>query len=488
MLALGKLPVPRTLRARIAAASGLSVALAVIAAAVGTYLAVRSDLRGGLDQSLRQRAESFVSFASGGPVQGPPQQGAGFPGAPGQPYGGRFPERVHPVPFGGASGYVQFVTRSGLKAVPRGQGQSTSLPVGAAEASIAAAGRGTRYIDRKVAGTDLRVLTIGLPGGGAVMVARPLTEVDSELHRILVLLLIIGAAGTLVAALLGALVARTALLPIARFTAKAETVSGGLDISKRLDVGGSDELGRLARSFNVTLDALERSLHAQRQLIADASHELRTPIASLRANIEVLEEESRLSPEERDALRRDVIEELDELTSLVADVLELARGQTPDGPIEQVRLDVLVQEAVGRSARRAPEISFELTLEPTVLEADQTKLFRAVANVIENARAWSPEEGTIEVRLAAGSLSVRDHGPGFAQEDLPYVFDRFYRAPVARSMPGSGLGLAIVRQTVESLGGEVSADNAPDGGAIVSMCFGSAAAPPDRRFSLALDS
>jgi two-component system sensor histidine kinase MprB len=304
-----------------------------------------------------------------------------------------------------------------------------------------------------------------------VLVAQPLTEVDHELSRLLLILALIGAGGVVLAALLGALVARTALGPIARFTRRTETLTGNLDLSRRLEVEGRDELARLAESFNGTLDALERSVQAQRHLIADASHELRTPISSLRANIQILGEAERLPPQEQNSLREDIVAELDELTALVGDVVELARGAATDGAAEDVRLDELVQAATA-SARRRGDLRFELTLEPTMVLGQADRIGRAVSNLMDNARKWSPAGAAVQVALKDGVLSVRDHGPGFQESDLPFVFDRFYRADDARKLPGSGLGLAIVRQAAEACGGFAEAHNAPGGGALLRVSFG----------------
>jgi two-component system sensor histidine kinase MprB len=304
-----------------------------------------------------------------------------------------------------------------------------------------------------------------------VQIARPLSEVDRELSRILLILALVGAGGIAIAALLGTLVARAALTPIVRFTRRTEALSGSLDTSQRVEVRGRDELARLASSFNATLDALERSVQAQRQLVADASHELRTPIASLRANIQVLADAERLPLEDQQSLRRDIIEELDELTALVSDVVELARGSETPAIKDELRVDEIVSAAVER-ARRRGGVRFELELEPTLVRGDPSRIDRAVSNLLENARKWSPAGGVVEVELHGGTLSVRDHGPGFTDADLPKVFERFYRAEQARALPGSGLGLAIVRQAAEAHGGEASAENASGGGARLRVSFG----------------
>jgi two-component system sensor histidine kinase MprB len=494
-----------SLRLRIAAVGGVAVALAVLAAAVGIYLAVRSDLRGQIDQSLTQRAQVLVSAPllrdGAGPSDDLP------PGANGAASGtggtsakknagaappafrarleahGPLPNFVQPGRFGGAAGYVQFVSAKGAVDVPGGQGSTPKIPPSARDKQIAASGRGSALSDRTVKGTHLRVLTLGTPaesrsqGGatgtaaGAVMIARPLSEVDHELHRILLILLIVGLAGIALGAVLGALVARTALAPIARFTRRTESLAGELDLSERLGVSGGEELERLATSFNTTLDALERSLLAQRQLIADAGHELRTPISSLRANIQTLEDAHRLPAAEQQRLRADIVDELDELTTLVGDVVELARGSRAPSERGEVRLDELAAEAVARTRRRG-ELRFELDLQPTVVRGEADRINRAISNLLDNARKWSPPGGVVEVSLRDGVLSVRDHGPGFGEQDLGKVFERFYRSESARKLPGSGLGLAIVRQAAEAHGGYARAANAGGGGARMEVSFG----------------
>jgi two-component system sensor histidine kinase MprB len=484
-----------TLRVRIAALASLSVALAVLGVALGLYFAVRADLRGEIDKSLHRRAQAFVAPppppAAGASFGGvaPPRtaalprnaaaplrpdgdnDGPGSPTAGPPPPGGRFPSTIQPAPFGGAGGYVQFLTPAGEVQVPGGQNASQVAP-SALDKHIASTGDGSTLSERTVHGTRLRVLTRGTGARGAVMVALPLTEVNSELSRLLLLLLVVGVAGIALAALLGALVARTALAPVTRFTRRAETLTGSLDLSQRLEVPGHDEIARLAASFNATLDALERSVQAQRGLIADASHELRTPIASLRVNIQVLSEAERLPAHEQESLRRDIVTELDELTALVGDVVELARGSTPtQREPDEVRLDRIVEEARER-ARRRSDVQWRMRLEPTLLSGDARAIGRAVSNLLENACKWSPPRGTVEVELHGGELTVRDHGPGFQPADQPHVFDRFYRAQSARSLPGSGLGLAIVRQAAEAGGGYAKAENAPGGGALLRVSFG----------------
>jgi two-component system, OmpR family, sensor histidine kinase MprB len=446
-----------TLRGRIAAASGLAVALAVVAAAVAVYVGVRGQLRGEVDESLRERAEAVAGLGHFGPPGGAGEPGFGFP-------------MPRPEPFGGAEGYAQLVLPDGRAVGPRGSAEQ--LPVDERTREIASEG-GSYLADTTVEGVHLRVLTEGLPDGGALQIARPLDEVDRQLDRVLLVLLFVGAGGVALGAGLGALVARTALAPIDRFTRRTERLAAAPDPSERMEVGGGEELERLARSFNATLDALERSVEAQRQLVADASHELRTPIASLRANIQTLGEAERLPPEEREALRADVVQELDELTALVADVVELARGAAPGELTDDVRLDHIVEAAVERARARAGAlVDFRVRAEPAVVRGDPARIHRAVSNLVDNAVKWSPPGGTVELELDGAVLTVRDEGPGFAEADLPHVFERFYRSDGARGLPGSGLGLAIVRQAAEAHGGSAEAANAPGSGALLRVSFG----------------
>ena len=318
------------------------------------------------------------------------------------------------------------------------------------------------------------MLATGIGSDGALAVALPLTDVDNALSSQLLLLALIAAGGIALAALLGMLVARTALAPIARFTRQTEVDRGASRAARARAARGrtdDDELARLARTFNTTLDALDESVQAQRNLVADASHELRTPIASIRANLQLLRDEALLSQEDREALRADMIEELDELTALVGDVVELARGGKAK------------RRAGGRAARRdrgrcrragtAPGTGADRAgeLEPTLVHGDGERIARAVSNLLDNACKWSPPGGLIEVGLHDGTVTVRDHGPGFHEEDLPFVFDRFHRAKDARTSRARGSGWRSCARRPRRMA-VVEAGNAPAEGRCCEISFG----------------
>ena len=473
-----------SLTARMALASGVAVAIAVIAVAFSAYAGTSSELHSQLDQSLQSLSRQVLD--NGGPPGGENPGNAGEIQESGGGVGRLFTppsgshdcdeglgfERQRGGPFGSASGFLTLVHSNGSTCYP--SSQTYSIPVTNQFKSIAASGMGRVFTDMHVHGSEIRVLATGIGSRGALLVALPLKDVDHALERQLVLLIIIAAAGIALAALLGLLVARTALAPIGRFTRQTERIAANPDRieEERLDIHGGDELARLAQTFNRTLDALESSVQAQRSLVADASHELRTPIATIRANLQLMQDEELLSPEDREALRRDVIEELDELTALVGDVVELARGSKLGSEPGEVRIDHIVTAAVERTRRRAAQMTVEATVEPTLVYGEGDRIARAVANLLDNAAKYGQSGHVIEVTLADGVLSVRDHGPGFHDEDLPFVFDRFHRARDARSQPGSGLGLAIVRQAAEAHGGFVRASNAPGGGALIQIGFG----------------
>jgi two-component system sensor histidine kinase MprB len=336
--------------------------------------------------------------------------------------------------------------------------------------AVAAGTHGAYFVDVTVQSTHLRMYVAPVAAGAALQIVRPLTEVDSVLGRIGVLLGVVAACGIALAALLGWIVAREALIPVRRLTEATEHVTETHDLSSRIEVDGRDELSRLAVSFNRMLGELEESEGAQRALVADASHELRTPLTSIRTNVEVLaRSEGALSPEEREQTFRDVVDQLAEMGVLIDDLLSLARGQQPSRTEEDVRLDLVAADLAERYGRRAPGLQITTHLEESLVRGDPAGLERAVGNLLDNAVKWSPEGSEIEVTVHGAEVAVRDHGPGIAPEDAPHVFDRFYRAPAARGLPGSGLGLAIVKQVADAHGGSVAVEAPAGGGALVRL-------------------
>ena len=325
----------------------------------------------------------------------------------------------------------------------------------------------------RFAGAAMRLYTMRLPSSksGLVRTMRPLTEANATIARVRWLLLGLTLGGALAAGLLGRLAANAVLRPVRALAGAVREVSATRDLNQRIPVSGRDELASLAADFNTMLAALDESQQAQQQLIADASHELRTPLTAHRANIELLARPD-LPVERRQRVLGAAVRGIEELSALVGDLIQAAReGRSVDAR-EPLALDELVAAAVMRAQHRAPPgLRFESRLEPYRFVGARSRLERAVDNVLDNAIKWSPPSGTVDVRLADGTLTVRDHGPGIDEADLPHVFDRFYRAAAARALPGSGLGLAIVKQTVDDHGGSVTVANADGGGALVTLRF-----------------
>ena len=431
-----------TFRARLVLATTVAVVVAVLAASLASYLVARNTLLQAADNSLTMAAQKIVAGEQ----------------------------------IGSTTATVgQVIDTSG--AVVSGGG----LPVTGQIRLVAVGLAPTFFTTVTVDGNQLRELVQHLPPGtpvedgvlttgGALQVAT-LFNAASELNTLALLLGIVALIGVLLAMVLGRLVARTALVPLDELTETVEGLAETTDVTQRLTPGRPDELGRLRRTFNRLLEALEASRRAQSQLVLDASHELRTPLTSLRTNLEVLRRVEELSSHDRDVLVDDVLVQLQELTDLVGDLAELARGDQEPTPKEPLRLDLLVADAVAvqNTHGRTKDVAFDLMSEPCWVDGHAAGLSRAVGNLLDNARKWNPAGSTVEVECRNGSVVVHDHGPGIAPEDLPHVFDRFYRAPTARGLPGSGLGLAIVAQVVKAEGGTVTAENDPSGGARMTL-------------------
>jgi two-component system, OmpR family, sensor histidine kinase MprB len=440
-----------SLRARLTIGTACTLALAICVGFLAAYFVVRGQLRGEIDTSLKDRAIAMVSFA-----------------------GKTSPSTLRRLPrnlplsapkLGGPAGYAQFVSAGGTISLPANE--DILLPAGGA-AAVASGHQDAFYEDATVAGTHLRIYTTQLDQQTAIQIARPLTEIDHSLARIRLLFLLVSLGAVAGAAAVGMAVSRATLRPVKRLTDDAERIAATGNLSERTDEDRSDELGRLAVAFNTMLDALAKSVSAQRQLVADASHELRTPLASARANLELVELHDTLPAEERRRIVADALLELREMTHLIEELVELARGDVHVPTKQPTRLDHLTEEAISTAARRS-QISFCTDLNPTLVDAAPAVLGRAISNLLDNAVKWSPDGAPVEVTVRDGTVTVRDHGPGIAAADLPHVFDRFYRAAGARKLPGSGLGLAIVRQVAEAHGGTVMAERADGGGSVFTL-------------------
>jgi two-component system, OmpR family, sensor histidine kinase MprB len=284
----------------------------------------------------------------------------------------------------------------------------------------------------------------------------------------------------IVAALAGWAVASNGLRPVRRLTAAVEDIARTQKLEP-IAVEGNDDVARLSVAFNQMLAAVAASRDRQRQLVADAGHELRTPLTSLRTNLDLLtqaEKRGGLSEDARSELLDDVRFQIEELTTLIGDLTELARDEPISAAVEAVDFDEVVERAVERVRRRGTDLRFEVKLDQWWVIGEAAPLERAVTNLLDNAAKWSPTGGTVAVVLEEGTLTVTDEGPGITEEDLPHVFDRFYRSKESRAMPGSGLGLAIVRQIFERHGGSVwVAGTSPSGTSFTGFVPGSADLP-----------
>jgi two-component system sensor histidine kinase MprB len=457
-----------SLQKRISLVAAATVAVAVAIAVLISYFVVRDQIVGQVSNELRDQATAIRT---------------GF-------------ERGHPLPglgagAGGSAPYSQAIPEKGRAETPLGQ---FPLPdIGQARA-VAAGTEGSFMTDVVVDGARLQMYTFQVvlhsPYAGqtavAIQLARPLAATDNVLRTLrwvlaVVFLLVVG-----LAALLARMATRRVLAPLAEVTATAQLIGETDDLSQRIDVYQDDEVGQLASRFNAMLARLESSraqldasVASQRQLVADASHELRTPVTSLRTNIEVLLSGAHLEDDDRDRLLTDVVEQSEELSALVSDLIEVARGDTPQETVEDTRLDRLVEEALDRARRNAPDVDFIEHVTPASVQGNPERLIRAINNLLDNAARHAGNGGPVEVTVDATGVTVRDHGGGIVEEDLPHVFDRFYRGANSRSRQGSGLGLAIVRQVAEQHGGSVTAANHEGGGAVFTLRLPTSAVADD---------
>jgi two-component system sensor histidine kinase MprB len=449
-----------SLRSRFTLLAAGAAAVAVVGVAVASWFVVQAKLNQQFDDQLRSYAELAAKSSSASDALATLRP-ADRP---------RSEEDRRPAEL-----VVQFVDPSGAMSTAGANG-ADRIPV-TDQARAVATGQRQRIEVLRIGRDQYRVWTV-VGQNGLVQIARDAEDIEKTLAELGLLHAVIGLVGVLGAALLGRSVARTALRPVDALTAGAERVARTQDLTAKIPVEGRGEIARLAEAFNAMLSALDTSRVAQRRLVEDAGHELRTPLTSLRNNVELLVHTEQqtdptkvLSPVDRARLLGDLGTQTVELSTLVGELVELAKENTNPEPFVPVDLADVVASAVDRARARAPHVKIATTLTRTPVAGDPVALERAVLNLLDNAAKWSPPDTTVQVtvRLEAGQalVTVTDEGPGIAETDLPHVFERFYRAESARSLPGSGLGLAIVAQVVTAHGGTAQAEHRDDGGALV---------------------
>jgi two-component system sensor histidine kinase MprB len=439
-----------SLRTRLTVIVAVIVALAVVGGAYAAQVSAHDALQNETDKFLHDRAAEIVSRPPGG--------NGGFQGAPTDNDDGN-----HRPSFE-FDAIQQVIDRDG-KVTNSLPGQH-ALPINAEDREIARAGGESHYRDVTIGGPSYRMITVSLHGGGAVQIARQVSETNDVLDVLRDRLVIIALAGIALAALAAWLVMRRAIRPIERLTQTAEHIAATQDLTTPIPVKGDDEVGRLAASFNTMLVALDTSREQQRRLVVDASHELRTPLTAVRTNIDFLGHATTLGPDERAQLIEETRLELDELTNLVTEMVDLATDVRSEEPVESVALADVAQDVATRFRRRSgTEITVDVG-DAATIDGRRAMLDRAVANLVDNALKFSPSGAPVDITVHGATIEVADRGPGIDPEDRDRVFDRFYRATSARTQPGSGLGLSIVSQIAELHGGTVVLE-ARDGGGTV---------------------
>ena len=433
-----------SLRARVMLLAMSMVALVVVLMAVAVYIVVSAALYDDIDNQLHSRARLLIES---GVLAADPAKA------------------IEGTAYSDVNAMLINPGRSIYTANQRGE----RLPVGQPEKDVV---NGSLLLSLRTANHQ-RVLAVRLNNGSTLMLSKSLTPTDVVLRRLGTVLLIVGGVGMIVAAVSGGMVARAGLRPVRQLTDAAERVARTDDLRPIL-VSGGDELARLTENFNMMLRALAESRERQARLVTDAGHELRTPLTSLRTNVELLMASQapgapRLPESEMADLRRDVVAQIEELSTLVGDLVDLARDDAGGVVHEPVEMTEVVDRCLERVRRRRNDIEFAVNVTPWQVYGDAGGLSRAVLNLLDNAAKWSPSGGRVDVRMAQvdpthAEFVVADRGPGIPPQERRLVFERFYRSTSARALTGSGLGLAIVKQVVMKHGGAVRVEDTVPGG------------------------
>ena len=440
---IGRWHYRRSLRSRVTLLTTIAVGLAVAFVAVGAFMTVRMQMTSALDQSLLDRAHKAARYPALSQITSD--------------------YKLPSWALGAADVRIIYIWSD-----RRAQTFDTGPVLSFGRPELAVADGKSEHSIRTITagGIAYRVVTVPTTPGQALVLAQSLGPQERVLERLGAVMLIFGLAGVIAAAMAGWAVARNGLRPVRKLTAAVEEIARTEELTP-LPIEGDDEIARLATAFNQMLTALDASRDRQRRLVADAGHELRTPLTSLRTNLDLLNQVdgatggAELPAGARAELLEDVRAQIEELTTLIGDLVELARDEPLTHVVEAVDLSEIVDRAVVRVRRRAPGLVFDVETEPWWVVGEPSALERAVTNLLDNAAKWSPSGGRVTVRLVDGCVLVDDEGDGIAPEDLPHVFERFYRSQESRSMPGSGLGLSIVRQVAGRHAGTVEAGDLP---------------------------
>jgi len=435
----------RSLASRVILMTTMAVCFAVALVSLGAYVTVKMSLQNSLDNSLLDRANQTAASAPLEAVQS---------------------EQI-PTYAAGVADVRLFVLAANGHAITTSKDDDAAVPLGRPEIAVANGEKAESVRTVAQDGRDYRVVAVPFREQGfAVVLVQNMATQERVLKRLGAVMLLFGLAGVIGAAAAGWAVARNGLRPVRRLTRNVERIARTEDLQP-LPVEGDDEIARLATAFNGMLVALSASRDRQRRLVADAGHELRTPLTSLRTNLDLLlqaDSSGGLDAGARAELLEDVRAQIEEMSTLVGDLVELARDEPLRTVVEQVDLADVVDRAVARARRRGTDLTFDVETEPWWVTGEPASLERAVTNLLDNAVKWSPPGGTVRIRLNHGTLTVDDQGPGIEPSDRDQVFERFYRSDESRAMPGSGLGLSIVRQVIERHAGNVRVDETEAGG------------------------